>query len=154
MATADATIPVRHLDLPDGNPTERFVNDVPREGEGGVFSETWYPICLSTDLAPGAVIGRPFLDGRVIVFRGEDGYARVMSAYCPHLGADLSVGSVEGNHVVCAFHRWEYDANGRCVRTAIGASFFRSSAVGLRRPALIRYEQHRMVSSTVIGRAL
>jgi hypothetical protein len=43
-----------------------------------------------------------------------------MSAYCPHLGADLSVGCVVENRVQCAFHRWEYDAQGVCAKTAIG----------------------------------
>jgi hypothetical protein len=44
----------------------------------------------------------------------------VQSAYCPHLGADLSAGRVVGDHVQCAFHKWEYDHRGRCVRTAVG----------------------------------
>ena len=39
------------------------------------------------------------------------------------------------------------------VRTTIGATLTWSSAVGLRLPALIRYEQDRIVSSTVIGYA-
>lgn len=96
------------------------VIDVPHEGEGGVFSESWFPICLSEELKQGEILGRDFLDGRVIVFRGEKGEALVKSAYCPHVGADLSVGKIVGNNVQCAFHRWEYGADGRCVRTGIG----------------------------------
>jgi phenylpropionate dioxygenase-like ring-hydroxylating dioxygenase large terminal subunit len=75
---------------------------------------------LSRELARGQVIGRNFLDGRVIVWRGDDGAARVMSAFCPHVGADLSVGAVIGDRVQCAFHHWEYDGTGRCVKTGIG----------------------------------
>jgi hypothetical protein len=43
-----------------------------------------------------------------------------MSAYCPHVGADLAVGTVVGNQIQCAFHRWEFNQNGVCVRTGVG----------------------------------
>ena len=104
---------VRPPQRPRGKP-------IPREGENGVFTESWFPICPSYEIAKGQVIGRPFLNGRVIVFRGEDGVAQVLSAYCPHMGADLGVGRVVGNHVACAFHKWEYDGAGFCRRTGIG----------------------------------
>jgi phenylpropionate dioxygenase-like ring-hydroxylating dioxygenase large terminal subunit len=93
---------------------------VPPEGEGGLFTQSWFPIALSSEVPAGGIVGRDFLDGRVIVYRGQDGVARVQSAYCPHIGADLSVGTVIGNRVQCAFHRWEYDENGMCVKTGAG----------------------------------
>ncbi|WP_084197572.1 Rieske (2Fe-2S) protein [Solimonas soli] len=93
---------------------------VPAEGEGGLFTQSWFPIALSTEVPAGTIIGRDFLDGRVVIYRGEDGVVRVQSAYCPHIGADLSVGKVLGNRVQCAFHRWEYDENGMCVKTGAG----------------------------------
>ncbi|HEY0940249.1 MAG TPA: Rieske 2Fe-2S domain-containing protein [Steroidobacter sp.] len=93
---------------------------IPAEGEGGLFRQSWYPICLSSEVASGQVIGRPFLDGRVVVFRTEQGDAHVVSAYCPHLGADLAVGTVRGSNVQCAFHHWQYDCTGTCVKTGIG----------------------------------
>ncbi|HPF28293.1 MAG TPA: Rieske 2Fe-2S domain-containing protein [Steroidobacteraceae bacterium] len=92
---------------------------VPPEGEGG-FSRSWFPVCYSTDVAPGAVIGRGFLDGRIVIMRGDDGVARVLSAYCAHLGVDLAHGKVEGNTLRCPFHRWEYGAAGRCIKTGSG----------------------------------
>lgn len=104
-------------------PTEerrRFVNPVPPEGEDGLFSQSWFPICLSSDVKEGQVIGRNFLDGRVVVYRGDDGVARVMSAYCPHISADLAVGKVVGRSLECAFHRWQYDEDGMCVKTGVG----------------------------------
>lgn len=108
------------IELPDDNPVERFANPVPEEGSEGLFSQSWFPICLSEELKSGDLLGVPFLDGKVITYRGSDGVARVMSAYCPHVGSDLSIGRVVGNHVECRFHRWQYDAEGRCAKTAIG----------------------------------
>jgi nitrite reductase/ring-hydroxylating ferredoxin subunit len=93
---------------------------IPREGEGG-FYETWYPVCLSDDVKPGEVIGRDFLDGRVIAFRGENGTVQVTSAYCRHMGADLSAGGkVIGNDVRCPYHHWQYGQDGACSHIPIG----------------------------------
>ena len=44
------------------------------QGDGGLFYQTWYPVCFSKDVAVGQVIGRAFLDGRIVVMRGEDGF--------------------------------------------------------------------------------
>lgn len=101
-------------------PKKRQNNYLPFEGDGGLFYQTWYPICLTSDVITGQVIGRDFLDGRVAIYRTEDGAAHVVSAYCPHIGADLSVGSVQGQNLQCAFHKWEYGVGGICVKTGIG----------------------------------
>lgn len=107
-------------ELPEDNPHERLGKPLPAEGDEGLFSQSWFPVCLSDQVKPGEIRAEPFLVGKVIVYRGEDGAARVMSAYCPHLGADLSIGCVIENRVRCAFHQWEYDTSGSCVQTGIG----------------------------------
>src|SRR3546814_42417 len=86
---------------------------VPFEGEGGVFTQSWFPICLSSAATSHFVRGFDFLDGRVIVFRDEHGLAHVTSAYCPHLGADLAEGDMIEGQVRCIFHHWRYDGQGR-----------------------------------------
>jgi phenylpropionate dioxygenase-like ring-hydroxylating dioxygenase large terminal subunit len=85
-----------------------------------LFSQTWFPICLSQALPCGAVVGSEFLGGRVVAFRGSDGRAQVLSAYCVHLGADLSVGHVVGDTIQCRFHHWKFGADGYCKATGIG----------------------------------
>jgi phenylpropionate dioxygenase-like ring-hydroxylating dioxygenase large terminal subunit len=101
-------------------PRVRVVQDVPGEGENGLFTQSWFAVALSNELAPGQLLGRDFLDGRIVLFRGENGRAVAVSAYCPHVGADLSVGTVVGNNVRCAFHHWQYDQEGHCVKTGVG----------------------------------
>jgi nitrite reductase/ring-hydroxylating ferredoxin subunit len=93
---------------------------VPAEGENGVFTQSWYPICLSSAASRRFVRGFDFLDGRVVVVRDEAGRAQVLSAYCPHMGADLSVGDMVDGEIRCVFHHWRYGADGKCRRTAIG----------------------------------
>lgn len=101
-------------------PPERLADPIKPEGADGLFTQAWFPICLAASIPAGTVRGFDFLDGRVVVWRGEDGRAHVTSAFCPHMGASLEAGDVVGNRVRCAFHHWEYGGDGRCERTAIG----------------------------------
>lgn len=95
-------------------------NRIAPEGTDGLYSQTWYPVCRSSDLQPGQIIGKEFLDGRIIVWRGYGGEAHVMSAYCVHLGTDMASGKVVGNNIQCKFHEWEYDCTGACAKTGNG----------------------------------
>ena len=90
------------------------------EGEDKLFTQSWFVVCQSADVGKGQVIGREFLDGRVAIYRGSNGKAQVLSAYCPHVGADVSYGFVKDNNLQCPFHFWEYDQTGKAVKTAIG----------------------------------
>ncbi|MBN9427531.1 MAG: Rieske 2Fe-2S domain-containing protein [Burkholderiales bacterium] len=117
LSERDAAVAPRQ---PAARPAAPRRSPIPAEGEDGLFRQSWYPLCLSSEVAAGQVLGCDFLDGRVVVFRGDDGVAHVTSAYCPHLGADLSVGRVVGKRLQCAFHHWEYDASGACVQTGVG----------------------------------
>jgi len=96
---------------------ERAVRAVPKEGQNGLYTQSWYPICLSTEVEQGQVIAQEFLGGRVIVFRGENSQASVLSPYCAHMGMDLSKGEVVGDNVRCLYHHYEYDQSGNCVKT-------------------------------------
>ena len=51
--------------------------------------------------------------------RDTDGSPAVLSAYCRHLGADLSVGDVVDGCIRCAFHHWRYDSDGHVVEVPV-----------------------------------
>jgi len=80
------------------------------------FHQSWYAVARSSEVGVGQVVGRDVLEGRVIVYRGESGRAHVMTAYCRHLGADLSLGKVINDDIRCAFHHWQYGGDGMCTR--------------------------------------
>src|SRR5690349_9526403 len=88
-------------------------------GEAG-FHRSWYPLCLSAELAAGNAIGRDFLGTRVVAWRDASGKPVVQSAWCPHLGADLSVGQVVEGRLRCAYHHWSFDGSGACAHIAAG----------------------------------
>ena len=91
-----------------------------KEGEDGLFTQSWFPVCLSTDVPANDFRGFDFLGGRVIVVRDAQGQVSVLSAYCPHMGADLCVGEMIDGTVRCPFHYWRYGPDGRCVATGSG----------------------------------
>jgi len=84
------------------------------------FHQSWFPLAVASELGTGQVIGRDFLGTRVILYRDGSGTALVQSAYCPHLGADLSVGHVIDGQIRCAYHHWRFDCSGRCVDIPAG----------------------------------
>lgn len=84
------------------------------------FHQSWFPLALGRDLGEGQVIGRDFLGTRVVLYRDPDGKPLVQSAYCPHLGADLSVGQLVEGQIRCAYHHWRFDRAGRCVDIPTG----------------------------------
>lgn len=93
---------------------------MPVEGDGGLFTQSWYGVAMSSELGVGEVIGKPFLDGRIAIYRTSDGAVQVVSAYCPHMGARLDRGCVANDRLQCPFHLFEFDRKGDCVATGIG----------------------------------
>src|SRR5712692_8968194 len=92
-----------------------------RSGKSGVkkFEQNWYALALSSELEAGKLISRDFLDSKVVIYRGENGVASVLTPYCSHLGADLSIGCVVGNDLRCAFHHWQYGQDGVCTKIPV-----------------------------------
>ncbi len=73
----------------------------------------WYGLGLSDELARGDVRPLHFFGRDLVLFRGEDGGARVFDAHCPHLGAHLGVGGrVVGSGIRCPFHGFRFDGAG------------------------------------------
>src|SRR5579859_6561668 len=73
------------------------------------FPFGWYALCYSEDLAVGEVKPVRYLGRELVMWRGEDGVARVLDAYCRHLGAHMGYGGrVNGNDLECPFHAWQY----------------------------------------------
>jgi hypothetical protein len=66
-------------------------------------SGNWYPFAASDRIA-----SRPMsftvAGVDLVAWRGEDGALLVGPAACPHLGADLSTGRVDGGALVCPWH--------------------------------------------------
>jgi nitrite reductase/ring-hydroxylating ferredoxin subunit len=83
----------------------------------------WFPVARSVDVAPGELLGVNYFERDLVVYRTGAGEARVLDAYCPHLGAHLAVGgSVHGETVACPFHGWRFDGEGACIEIPYATS--------------------------------
>jgi nitrite reductase/ring-hydroxylating ferredoxin subunit len=83
----------------------------------------WYAVATSSELKKGQLLHRAYFNTDIILYRTESGVARVSSAFCPHMGANLGkVGRVEGETLVCGFHGFTFDGvEGHCVATSYGS---------------------------------
>lgn len=84
----------------------------------------WFLVAYSHELAPGEARPTRYFGREMVLFRTESGDARVLDAYCPHLGAHLGYGihehtgkggEVRGETIVCPFHGWRFNGAGDCV---------------------------------------
>ncbi|MDP6934850.1 MAG: Rieske 2Fe-2S domain-containing protein, partial [Myxococcota bacterium] len=75
----------------------------------------WFCVSWSADLQVGQVQPLRYFARDLVLFRTSDGQAHVLDAHCPHLGAHLGHGGVvENDRLVCPFHAWQFDGDGRC----------------------------------------
>ncbi|MBA3924266.1 MAG: aromatic ring-hydroxylating dioxygenase subunit alpha [Nostocaceae cyanobacterium] len=79
------------------------------------FTEGWYWAIPATQLRIGQVKHVTLMGRDLAIYRGADGQSVAVDAYCPHMGAHLAEGKVEGNGLRCLFHNWKFDADGTCV---------------------------------------
>ncbi|WP_250537562.1 MULTISPECIES: aromatic ring-hydroxylating dioxygenase subunit alpha [unclassified Caballeronia] len=75
----------------------------------------WLPVCNSEDVPEGGARGFVVADERIVVWRDSVGAAHVWRDYCPHRGAQLSLGHVMRDQIVCPYHGWRYDIEGQCL---------------------------------------
>ncbi|EFC49671.1 iron-sulfur cluster-binding protein, Rieske family [Naegleria gruberi] len=81
-----------------------------------VYPNGWFKICNSWDLSPGQVIYKSMLGLELAVYRAQHSKTvHAIDAYCTHLGANLSLGSVNGECLTCPFHHWSFNGEGKCV---------------------------------------
>ena len=76
--------------------------------------EGWYWLLPSRHLKRGRVKAVELAGRPLAVWRSASGQVRVFDAHCPHMGAHLAEGRVEGEGLRCFFHNWRFEADGRC----------------------------------------
>lgn len=81
----------------------------------GMNPNFWYPVAYVTDVPVGKAIDVEFWGKSFAVFRGADGRLRAIENRCAHRQLKLTTGEVRGCQVVCPYHGWTFDGEGKLV---------------------------------------
>ena len=76
----------------------------------------WYAVLESRDLPSGKPMGVKRLAQSLVLWRTAEGEVVCMKNRCAHRGTALEIGSLARDRIVCAYHGFQYDKAGRCVR--------------------------------------
>jgi hypothetical protein len=79
----------------------------------GMDPNYWYAVEQSSRLRKGKVLETQFWGRSIAVFRGQDGRVRAVENRCAHRNLKLSKGQVVDCRLVCPYHGWSYDGDGK-----------------------------------------
>ena len=106
------------LDVPAREPPtfEQAEGRKQKARSAGLDPNYWYPVEHDAAIAPGDVREISFWGASWALFRDREGELHVIENRCAHRQLRLSVGHVEGCNLVCPYHGWQYDGEGRVVQ--------------------------------------
>ena len=77
----------------------------------------WIPILPSALLDPEQVLKITVFEQELALWRSASGRVQIWENRCPHRSVRFSIGKVEGENLICAYHGWAFDAQStRCQR--------------------------------------
>lgn len=91
----------------------------------GIVRNRWYMAAFSHEITREPM-ERTLLGTPVALYRKEDGAPVAMYGLCPHRYFPLAKGKVRGDALVCGYHGFVFDADGKCVEVpsqGTGAGF-------------------------------
>ena len=85
-------------------------------GHAPALRACWHPVAYSAELAAGEPLAVDLLGEALVLWRDTAGKAHAFFDLCIHRGTALSLGTVEGDEIVCPYHGWRYGSDGACTR--------------------------------------
>ena len=96
--------------------TEYLCRVGPGTDMGELMRRYWLPLLYTWEIEPG---GQPqrvrVLSEDLLAWRASDGTPSFTQERCPHRGASMYFGRVDGDGIRCAYHGWMFDTAGQCV---------------------------------------
>ena len=77
--------------------------------------EYWHPVAFANELKDDKPLAVTLLDERLVICR-LGSKPRAFYDLCVHRGTPISLGWIDGESLVCAYHGWAYDSKGVCTR--------------------------------------
>jgi phenylpropionate dioxygenase-like ring-hydroxylating dioxygenase large terminal subunit len=79
-----------------------------------VLRAQWFVAAQSVDVPQRLPVARRLLGGDIVLWR-DGGEIHAWQDLCIHRGAKLSLGKVRDGCMVCPYHAWVYDSEGKCI---------------------------------------
>jgi phenylpropionate dioxygenase-like ring-hydroxylating dioxygenase large terminal subunit len=79
------------------------------------LQDAWFPVAQAADIGLSEVKAVRLLAKDFALWRDSDGELIAAPDRCPHREAPLSIGTVDGGELTCAYHGWRFGSAGRCV---------------------------------------
>ncbi len=80
-----------------------------------VLINEWHVVARTEQIVSSAPFATRLLDEDIVLWRVGD-QILAWQDLCIHRGTRLSLGRVEGETLICPYHGWVYNADGKCVR--------------------------------------
>ena len=99
---------------------------------GGAFMrQFWIAVHDGDQLPAGRAKPIRIMGENYAIFRGQSGEAQVIDYRCPHRGAQMHLGWVEGDEIRCVYHGWKFEKGGQCTeQPAEQEGFHRKVRIG------------------------
>lgn len=78
------------------------------------YPRGWFCLGEASDLKAGEIREIEAFGSRLVYYRDNEDKLHCLDAYCPHMGASLGQGFLEGSGIRCPFHHWRWEGDGRC----------------------------------------
>jgi 5,5'-dehydrodivanillate O-demethylase len=122
----------------------RLLTQTGRDTEmGTLLRRFWHPVALSSDVKDGNAIPLKVLGEELTLYRGASGTPHLVGGRCRHRQTVLHTGWVEGDHIRCMYHGWQYDGSGRCTQRP--AEKEQSVPMACKIPGYPIHEYHGMI---------
>ena len=82
---------------------------------GNLLRRYWMPIAGSSEFSAKPIKPVRLLGEDLVLYKDLGGRFGLIARHCPHRGADLSCGTVEGQGIRCFYHGWKFDEAGQCL---------------------------------------
>ncbi|MBB5056300.1 phenylpropionate dioxygenase-like ring-hydroxylating dioxygenase large terminal subunit [Granulicella aggregans] len=79
-----------------------------------VLRSQWFVVGQSSEVPPGQPVARRLLGTDIVLWR-DSGEVHAWQDLCIHRGAKLSLGKIRDGCMVCPYHAWVYDGDGKCI---------------------------------------
>ncbi len=78
------------------------------------LAECWLPVAFADEVSDSPMAAT-LLDVDLVIYRTSTSVV-VARDICLHRGSQLTLGRLDGDELICAYHGWRYGPDGRCTR--------------------------------------